>query len=92
MTDVPSGHGKTAGPVLRLIAHDVCLRRLVGAAGPVQATVECERGPSTKNVEECAGCPRFARIEVHEAGYSLMCQSGEAEVMLEPAREPEPYE
>jgi hypothetical protein len=43
----------------------------------VVARVECARRGCTMEVEQCAGCSHFARIETHEAGYLLLCQTGE---------------
>jgi len=43
------------------------------------ATVECERRRSTLDVDTCGHCERFARIEVHEAGYTMLCRSADTE-------------
>ena len=43
----------------------------------VIATVECKRRSCTLEVEECAYCERFERIETHEAGYSMLCRSSD---------------
>jgi hypothetical protein len=39
----------------------------------VVASVHCARQNSRVEVEGCAGCAHFARIEPHEAGYVLLC-------------------
>lgn len=59
----------------RLVAHDIRVERRVADEGKerVVATVECERR-GTLCVDECRACPRFARIEVHEAGYLMLCR------------------
>jgi hypothetical protein len=31
------------------------------------------------DVEDCAGCPHFVRIDTHEAGYVLVCRTEEAD-------------
>lgn len=75
---------------LPIAAHDITLRRQPGSSGrgTVQATVECPVEVCTKHVEECARCPNFVRIDVHEAGYCMLCHS---QVNAEPAA-PEPPE
>lgn len=66
-------------PSARLIEHDVRVRLQLVRPGvaEVTATVECERRQCTRDVELCAYCERFARIEVHEAGYTLLCRSAD---------------
>lgn len=60
---------------LHLVAQDIHLRRAPSASGShVIAEVECTRRRCTMDVEQCAGCPHFVRIETHEAGYLLLCQ------------------
>lgn len=44
----------------------------------VVASVHCARRDCVLDVENCAACPQFARIEVHEAGYILVCREEEA--------------
>lgn len=43
----------------------------------VVARVECARRGCLMEVEQCACCPHFARIEVHEAGYLMLCRAHE---------------
>jgi hypothetical protein len=59
-----------------LVAHDIRLERRTDADGEerVVASIECERR-GTLCVTECRACPRFARIEVHEAGYLMLCRA-----------------
>ncbi|HKU36710.1 MAG TPA: hypothetical protein VJR89_01150 [Polyangiales bacterium] len=41
----------------------------------VRATIQCERRDQTLDVESCRSCERFARVDVHEAGYVMLCRS-----------------
>jgi hypothetical protein len=68
-------------PASRLIAHEIRFRRKEHANGhaAVVASVECERRKCDFDVNECAYCERFARIEMHEAGYTLLCRSTDEE-------------
>ena len=72
----PSGSADTK-PSARLVAHDIRLRAELRADGSkvVEALVECERRGCEVSASVCARCPRFARIEPHEAGYVLLCHS-----------------
>ncbi len=64
-------------PRLLLVMRDIHLSRDGSSTqrDNVQATVDCERWGCTLPVETCVSCERFARIEVHEAGYGLLCRS-----------------
>lgn len=66
-------------PSARLIEHDVRIRLQLVSPGVAEviATVECERRGCTLDVERCAYCERFARIEVHEGGYTMLCRSAD---------------
>jgi len=69
-------------PSTQLIEHDVrlTLEELSPGVVRVVATIECERKQRTCEVERCSHCERFARIEVHEAGYTMLCRSADEEV------------
>ena len=66
---------------LRLVPHDICIRRQRAANGTlvVVASVECERRGRQLCVEHCVKCLRFVRIDVHEAGYMVLCRSAASE-------------
>ena len=69
-------------PGWRLVPHDVTFESPPSAASrtaPV-ASVHCERHDCACRVEDCSYCERFARIDVHEAGYTLLCRSQDDEV------------
>lgn len=94
MGDDRSSDEKTL-PAHRLVAHDIRLQRAPDGAGrrEVEATVECELESCTKTVEQCAACLRFARVEVHEAGYVLLCRSrSTCEPGVDSTDEPTPRE
>ena len=60
-------------PSSKLVPHDIhIVRKGVGAT---KATVYCERRDCRLDVNECRSCERFARIDVHEAGYEMLCRS-----------------
>lgn len=77
MTDVPPARPTRSANLL--VSQDVRLIRHRANDGrvEVQATVECAIGQCTKSVEQCATCARFVRIDVHEAGYTMLCRSSE---------------
>jgi hypothetical protein len=62
-----------------LIGHDVRFERKRSASGAllVIATIDCERQGCRIPVDVCRECPRFARIDVHEAGYVMLCRSAD---------------
>ena len=68
-------------PSTQLIEHDVRLglKEVSPGVTAVVATVHCERRNITCEVEHCCYCERFARIEVHEAGYTMLCRSADEE-------------
>jgi hypothetical protein len=78
---------RCARPSSHLVPHEIRLTRKRSEVGTstVVATVHCERRESTLNVETCGYCERFARIDMHEAGYVMLCRS-EDEEPDEPAR------
>jgi hypothetical protein len=59
-----------------LVEQDIELAEVESEQGGrcVTASVTCARRGSVMNVEDCAQCPYFARIETHEAGYVLLCR------------------
>jgi hypothetical protein len=61
----------------QLVQHDIQLARDPAQPSKVVASVTCERLGCDVLVEACARCPRFARIETHEAGYVLLCRAHE---------------
>lgn len=65
--------------------HDVHFGRQTAEDGSskVVATVACERRQCTVSVDVCSECERFARIEVHEAGYTMLCRSTDLDPALE---------
>lgn len=63
-----------------LLQQDIAITR-VDASDPtsrVVAHVHCTRRRCAIEVRDCADCQHFARIEVHEAGYVLLCQQEDA--------------
>jgi hypothetical protein len=68
-------------PSMQLIEHDVrfALKETSPGVAAVVATVYCERRNVNCEVEHCGYCERFARIEVHEAGYTMLCRSADEE-------------
>ena len=60
-------------PGAKLVPHDLSIARK--DAGGTEATVYCERRDCKLNINECRSCERFARIDVHEAGYVMLCRS-----------------
>ena len=58
-----------------LVQQDIRIEREVpdDPASRVVASVHCAHKDCIVDVEDCAGCARFARIEPHEAGYVLLC-------------------
>ena len=57
-----------------LVLQDIQLQRAPDT-GRVVATAVCARKGCSVNVEDCARCAHFARIDTHEAGYVLMCRA-----------------
>jgi len=77
-------------PHSRLVPHEIRLVRVEDPAGrTVAATIECERKACTLRIETCVRCERFARIEPHEAGYTMLCRSTDSEPAPALAREAE---
>jgi hypothetical protein len=67
-------------PGWHLVGQDIQLTRAkVQGEIRVIASAHCVRKDSTMDVEDCAGCPHFVRIDTHEAGYVLVCRSAEAD-------------
>jgi hypothetical protein len=68
-------------PHSRLVAHEIRFERPSSEHGPssVIATVRCERRNCRMTLDQCRACPRFARIDVHEAGYVMLCRSTDEE-------------
>ena len=64
-------------PNPHLVAHDLrfCRSPSLAGSGAIEVTVECERRACTLPLSVCRACPRFARIDVHEAGYVMLCRS-----------------
>lgn len=94
MSDEPSSDERPSSSC-QLVAHDIRVQQIPLSDGgrDVEATVECELKSCRKTVEECAVCLRFARIEVHEAGYVLLCRSRSAnEASDSSPDEPAPHE
>jgi hypothetical protein len=74
----PTKHAARIHP--RLVPHEVHMERVAqpqreAGTSEVKARVYCERQQRDVLVEACAQCERFARIDVHEAGYTLLCRS-----------------
>ena len=69
-------------PHPRLVPHEIRLPRDESAPGAcvLVATIECERRGQTLPVDVCRFCPRFCRIEVHEAGYTMLCRSSDEDL------------
>ena len=78
MTTLPIRRSR---PSSRLVVHDV--RFIPVDAGPhgprIRATIKCERRDHILDVDVCRSCERFARVEVHEAGYVMLCRSQDEE-------------
>jgi hypothetical protein len=64
---------KSSKPPL-LIQQDIELQR-ERDSGRVIASAVCARKGCSVNVEDCARCAHFARIDTHEAGYVLVCRT-----------------
>jgi hypothetical protein len=59
-----------------LVQQDIRIEREAPDDDPasrVVASVHCVHKNCRVEVEDCAGCAHFARIEPHEAGYVLLC-------------------
>ncbi len=71
------GSGSPSIPHSRLVPHEIRIARVddAGTTPEVVATVECERKACRLRIEMCVRCERFARIEPHEAGYTMLCRS-----------------
>lgn len=62
----------------RLVQQDILLSREArDGTTRVVARVECARRDCVVEVEYCARCPHFARIETHEAGYLMLCRAAD---------------
>lgn len=61
-------------PSPSLVLQDIRLQREPGS-DRVEATAVCARKNCRVNVEDCARCAHFARIDTHEAGYVLVCRA-----------------
>lgn len=70
MTTPPARRSR---PSSKLVSHDI--RFIRKGEGTAHATVHCERRDCALLVNECRSCERFARIDVHEAGYVMLCRS-----------------
>jgi hypothetical protein len=57
-----------------LVQQDIKIER-ERDSGRVVASAVCRRKGCSVNVEDCAQCAYFARIDVHEAGYVMLCQT-----------------
>ena len=59
------------------VLHDISFARtqLSGGRSKVTASIECERRGCTLDVDVCRSCERFLRIEMHEAGFVMLCRS-----------------
>lgn len=77
MTEAPRPPQGKRVPSSSLVQHDIHLARDAATPSKVVASVMCERRGCEMRVEVCARCPRFARIETHEAGYVLLCRAHE---------------
>jgi hypothetical protein len=66
-----------AKPASTLVEHDIRLtaESLEDGTRRVTALVLCEQAGGEVSAAGCMRCPRFVRIEVHEAGYTLLCRS-----------------
>lgn len=76
MADAPPKSSRPHGR--HLVGQDIQLTR-ASAEGRVVASAHCVRRGCTMDVEDCAGCPHFVRIDTHEAGYVLVCRTEEAD-------------
>jgi hypothetical protein len=56
------------------------VRKADSGAPRVCATVLCERRAQQLDVEVCRVCERFGRIDVHEAGYVMLCRAEDEEL------------
>jgi hypothetical protein len=68
---------KRVRPRSRVVLHDIRLTREQSPDGrnKVVASAECERHQSRFDVDVCRSCERFARIEMHEGGFVVLCRS-----------------
>ena len=73
-----TNRSRTARPNGLCIAHPIRVVHSVSAphiqAG-TKALVECERRGCSISVTQCQQCEHFARVEVHEGAYVLLCDS-----------------
>jgi hypothetical protein len=79
MTQPPPPPNKRTRASARLVSHDIRLQPESRPEGKprVRALVSCERRKCELEVDVCASCSRFARVETHEAGYVLLCNSSD---------------
>jgi hypothetical protein len=80
MSSNPPSSPRGGRPSSKLVVHDIHLEPEVSEDGTrrVSARVQCERARGEVLVDTCARCPRFVRIETHEAGYTLLCHAKDA--------------
>lgn len=71
---MPPSHKSSELP--SLVLQDILLQR-EPQSGRVVASAVCARKGCSVNVEDCAHCAHFARIDSHEAGYVLVCRTGD---------------
>ena len=74
MTGTPP---KKTRPSTRLVLHDIRVERCEQPDGSTKlcALVDCERRKRRLDVDECRACERLTRIDVHEAGFVVLCRS-----------------
>lgn len=71
----PDPRTRSSRPAANLVTHDI--RFIRKGAAEFEPTVHCERRDCTLHLNECRSCERFARIDVHEGGYVMLCRSSD---------------
>lgn len=74
-------------PLDTLVAHEMtwdAAAERSGSGDETQPAVWCERQNRSVGFQTCRSCERFARVDVHEAGYVMMCRSLDEGLVPEP--------
>ena len=70
-----SSRKRPSRPCSQLVPHDIRFVRKGDAE--VAPIIHCERRDCTLHLNVCRSCERFARIDVHEAGFVMLCRSSD---------------
>lgn len=79
MTTPPAPRSR---PSSTLVPHDIRFVQAPTCSGRarVRAQVHCEHQHDNIDVETCRARERFVRVDVHEAGYVMLCRSADEEI------------